>query len=57
MCLGEPMAQMELFLFFTSILQHLRFELPPGHELPTLEGSGLTINNPPNYEVIVEPHT
>ncbi|KAK2855894.1 hypothetical protein Q5P01_004629 [Channa striata] len=29
MCLGESLARMELFIFFTSLLQHFRFTPPP----------------------------
>ncbi|KAG7242878.1 hypothetical protein INR49_018133, partial [Caranx melampygus] len=29
-CIGESLAKMEIFLFFTSLLQHFRFTPPPG---------------------------
>ncbi|KAJ8277546.1 hypothetical protein GJAV_G00076460 [Gymnothorax javanicus] len=42
MCVGEQLAQMELFLFFTSLLQRFTICPPPGVE-PSLEGQlGLT---------------
>ncbi|XP_011791901.1 PREDICTED: cytochrome P450 2G1 [Colobus angolensis palliatus] len=51
-CLGEAMARMELFLYFTSILQNfsLRSLVPPGDIdiNPKLSGFG---NIPPTYEL------
>ncbi|KAM3862950.1 cytochrome P450 2K1-like [Diretmus argenteus] len=50
-CLGESLARMELFLFFTSLLQHFRFTPPPGvteDELDLTPAVGLTLSPAPH---------
>ncbi|XP_056306066.1 cytochrome P450 2K1-like [Danio aesculapii] len=50
-CLGESLARMELFLFFTSLLQSYRFTTPPGvseNELDLIGIVGITLNPSPH---------
>lgn len=50
-CLGESLARMELFLFFTTLLQHFRFTPPPGISETQLELTGIagiTLNPSPH---------
>ncbi|XP_075871410.1 cytochrome P450 2K4-like [Nelusetta ayraudi] len=46
-CLGESLAKMELFVFFTTLLQHFRFSPPAGlsaEDLDLTPRMGLTLN-------------
>ncbi|XP_078575545.1 cytochrome P450 2U1-like [Branchiostoma floridae x Branchiostoma japonicum] len=54
MCLGKQLAEMELFVFFTSLLQHFTFKLPDGAAKPTTTGlNGLT-HSPKNFKLVAE---
>ncbi|XP_071999892.1 cytochrome P450 2K1-like [Engystomops pustulosus] len=55
-CAGETLAKMELFLFFTSLLQNFTFQAPPGAQLDLTPGPGST-NAPKPYEICAIPRT
>ncbi|KAM6084791.1 cytochrome P450 2K4-like [Theristicus caerulescens] len=58
-CAGETLAKMELFLFFTSLLQRFTFHPPPGVSISDLDLSpsiGLTVA-PVTHEVCAMPHS
>lgn len=48
MCLGDVLARMELFLFFSSLLHTFNLTLPDGASLPSLRGNvGVTVTPDP----------
>uniref|UniRef100_A0A673ANH6 Cytochrome P450 2J2-like n=1 Tax=Sphaeramia orbicularis TaxID=375764 RepID=A0A673ANH6_9TELE len=54
LCLGENLARMELFLFFTSFMQRFTFSMPPGVK-PVLDYRfGVTLS-PVHYEICAKP--
>ncbi|KAF3691120.1 Cytochrome P450 2J5 [Channa argus] len=54
MCLGEQLARMELFLFFTSLLQRFSFSAPPGEQL-SLEFTLGATRSPKPYRLCAVP--
>ena len=50
-CLGESLAKMELFLFFTSLLQRYDLVQPPGAQLPSTKGNLGTNHSPCAFKV------
>ncbi|KAM4042257.1 cytochrome P450 2C29-like isoform 2-T2 [Anomaloglossus baeobatrachus] len=49
-CAGETLAKMEIFLFFTTLLQNFTFHPPPGAKLDLTPALGFT-NAPQPYEI------
>ncbi|XP_075125376.1 cytochrome P450 2K1-like [Leptodactylus fuscus] len=53
-CVGKTLAKMELFLFFTSLLQYFTFKATPGAKLDLTPAMGST-NSPKPFEVCAIP--
>uniref|UniRef100_A0A8C5QBF5 Uncharacterized protein n=1 Tax=Leptobrachium leishanense TaxID=445787 RepID=A0A8C5QBF5_9ANUR len=50
-CLGEKLARMELFLFFTMLMQRFRFEIPNDQPRPTEDGVYAFTLSPQPYKM------
>ena len=53
-CVGEALAKMEVFLFFTSILQKFDLILPEGEPLPPLQGTLGIGHFPKRFNIIFQ---
>ncbi|XP_068938076.1 cytochrome P450 2D6 [Petaurus breviceps papuanus] len=54
-CLGEPLAKIELFIFFTTLLQDFNFVLPPGSSLPSDKANVTLILTPQPFQLCAVP--
>ncbi|XP_077025177.1 cytochrome P450 2D17-like [Tamandua tetradactyla] len=54
-CLGEPLARMELFLFFTCLLQRFSFSVPTGQPRPSDHGLSAVFVTPSPYQLCAVP--
>ncbi|XP_070362889.1 cytochrome P450 2D14-like isoform X2 [Equus asinus] len=54
-CLGEPLARMELFLFFTCLLQRFSFSVPAGQPRPSDYGVFGSMVTPSPYQLCAKP--
>ncbi|XP_069855786.1 cytochrome P450 2D6-like isoform X2 [Dipodomys merriami] len=54
-CLGEPLARMELFLFFTCLLQRFSFSVPAGQPRPSDFGVFEALMMPAPYQLCAVP--
>uniref|UniRef100_A0A3B4D2A3 Steroid 21-hydroxylase n=1 Tax=Pygocentrus nattereri TaxID=42514 RepID=A0A3B4D2A3_PYGNA len=54
-CVGKPLAHMELFLFVSFLLQRFHFSVPVGASLPDLRGRYGVVLQPLRYSVTATP--
>ncbi|XP_019623298.1 PREDICTED: cytochrome P450 2J1-like [Branchiostoma belcheri] len=54
-CPGDHLGRMELFLLFTSLMQHFTFKLPEGAPLPSTQGQRGITNNAVAFELCAIP--
>lgn len=58
-CLGQPLAEKEVFLFLTGIVQKFHMELAPGQKMPRIDLHATypkgALRTPPSYQMILKP--
>ncbi|XP_068089312.1 cytochrome P450 2B4-like [Hyperolius riggenbachi] len=54
-CVGEALVQIEMFLFFTSLLQNFTFQAPPGIEID-LTAALRVVRKPKPHKICAIPH-
>jgi len=55
MCLGDMLARMELFIFFSSLMHTFDLKLPEGASLPSLRGNAGVTVSPDPFKVCLLP--
>lgn len=55
MCLGDVLARMELFLFFSSLMHTFELRSPQGSSLPSLRGNAGVTVTPDPFDVCLLP--
>ncbi|XP_061493503.1 cytochrome P450 2D26-like [Rhineura floridana] len=54
-CVGEPLARIELFIFFTNLLRAFKYQLPEGEKEVSLEAINVGVCQPHPYKVLALP--
>ncbi|XP_029844575.2 cytochrome P450 18a1 [Ixodes scapularis] len=55
MCLGNHLTQTEVFLFLSNLVQRYSLELPPGENLPSMDGHVAVSHTPTPFKLKVTP--